>query len=393
MTETHRRPRRPGRLSVAGPALAVRPPLPRADRADLHRRPAGHPHPAGHPAGHPGRRRRADRRRRPCRAGPAAGPGAGVRHRRGGAVLPAPLGDEHQQPADRARPARHPLPAAAAAAGRLPRELVVGAAALPGHLRRLDHPAVRRVRRGLPGRQPDHLRRGRRAAAGHLLAAGRRGAGHQPCRWSSSGCAGSGGTTPSPGWCRTSRASWPPTSRRPCRASGWSSRSAAAAWSSAATTARRVRLRDLELAKVRTLALIWCLFEFHPQITLAVILVGGALAVGSGALTVGGLVGFVALFTVLLWPILSLGFLLAQAQETASACDRIGELLDAPLTVTDRPGVARAAGRHAGPAPLRARRLPLPRRRRAGARRRRPRRRARARRSPWSAPPARARPR
>jgi ATP-binding cassette subfamily B protein len=102
---------------------------------------------------------------------------------------------------------------------------------------------------------------------------------------------------------------------------------------------KAVRLRHLQLEKVRTLAVIWCLFELHPQITLAVILVGGSLAVGSGALTVGGLVGFVALFTVLLWPILSLGFLLAQAQETASACDRIGELLDAPLTVADRPGV------------------------------------------------------
>jgi len=101
---------------------------------------------------------------------------------------------------------------------------------------------------------------------------------------------------------------------------------------------KAVRLRELELTKVRTLALIWCLFEFHPQITLAVILVGGSLAVSSGALTVGGLVGFVTLFTVLLWPILSLGFLLAQAQEAASACDRIGELLDAPLTVTDSPG-------------------------------------------------------
>jgi ATP-binding cassette subfamily B protein len=108
---------------------------------------------------------------------------------------------------------------------------------------------------------------------------------------------------------------------------------------------KAVRLRDLELSRVRMLAVIWCLFEFHPQITLAVILVGGSLAVGSGVLTVGGLVGFVALFTVLLWPILSLGFLLAQAQETASACDRIGELLDAPLTVTDRPGVrAQAVG-------------------------------------------------
>ncbi|MFQ1003534.1 ABC transporter ATP-binding protein [Modestobacter sp. SSW1-42] len=102
---------------------------------------------------------------------------------------------------------------------------------------------------------------------------------------------------------------------------------------------KALRLRELQLTKVRTLALIWCIFEFHPQITLAVILVGGALAVETGALTVGGLVGFVALFTVLLWPILSLGFLLAHAQETASACDRIGELLDAPLTVTDSPGV------------------------------------------------------
>jgi ATP-binding cassette, subfamily B, bacterial len=103
------------------------------------------------------------------------------------------------------------------------------------------------------------------------------------------------------------------------------------------------RLRGLELRKIRTLALLWCVFELHPQLTLALILVGGAFAVSSGALTIGGLVGFVALFTVLLWPILSLGFLVAHAQETASACDRIGELLDAPVTVADRPGARPAA--------------------------------------------------
>ena len=98
------------------------------------------------------------------------------------------------------------------------------------------------------------------------------------------------------------------------------------------------RLRRLELDKVRTLALLWCVFELHPQVTLALILVGGATAVSTGALTVGGMIAFVALFTVLLWPILSLGWLFAFAQETASACDRIGELLDEPMTVTDRPG-------------------------------------------------------
>src|SRR3954464_12265491 len=107
--------------------------------------------------------------------------------------------------------------------------------------------------------------------------------------------------------------------------------------------AKATRLRTLQLKKVRTLALLWCVFELHPQLTLAMILVGGAVAVHAGALTVGGLVGFVALFTVLLWPILSLGFLFAFAQEAGSACDRIGELLDAPITVTDRPGVRPAS--------------------------------------------------
>jgi ATP-binding cassette subfamily B protein len=107
--------------------------------------------------------------------------------------------------------------------------------------------------------------------------------------------------------------------------------------------AKATALRRMELRKVRTLALLWCIFELHPQATLAVILLGGAFAVDSGALTVGGLVGFVALFTVLMWPILSLGFLFAFAQETASACDRIGELLDEPVTVTDRPGARPAA--------------------------------------------------
>ena len=154
--------------------------------------------------------------------------------------------------------------------------------------------------------------------------------------------------------------------------------------------AKATRLRRLELDKVRTLALLWCVFEFHPQVTLAVILVGGAVAVNTGALTVGGLVGFVALFTVLLWPILSLGFLFAFAQETASACDRIGELLDAPITVTDRPGVRPrpsapppGCGSRAPASPTRARRARCWTASTSTS--------PRARRSRSSAPPARAR--
>src|SRR4051794_27849756 len=103
--------------------------------------------------------------------------------------------------------------------------------------------------------------------------------------------------------------------------------------------AKARQLRRLQLDKIRTLALLWCIFEFHPQLTLAIILVGGALAVSGGALTVGGLVGFIALFTVLLGPLLSLGFLFARARGAAGACARRGGLLDEPMTVTDRPGV------------------------------------------------------
>src|SRR3954469_25620240 len=55
--------------------------------------------------------------------------------------------------------------------------------------------------------------------------------------------------------------------------------------------AKARELRRLQLDKVHTLALLWCIFEFHPQVTLAIILVGGALAVSGGALTIGGLGG------------------------------------------------------------------------------------------------------
>ena len=46
---------------------------------------------------------------------------------------------------------------------------------------------------------------------------------------------------------------------------------------------KAVRLRSLQLQKVRTLALLWCVFEFHPQVTLALILVLAAALLGLAA--------------------------------------------------------------------------------------------------------------
>jgi len=98
-------------------------------------------------------------------------------------------------------------------------------------------------------------------------------------------------------------------------------------------------LRAAELSKIRVLALFWALIEVHPQLVLSVIVLFGAVAVAHGALTLGTLVAFVSLFLLLVWPIESLGWILAQAQEADTAAERIYEVLDTPPTVTDRPGV------------------------------------------------------
>ena len=90
------------------------------------------------------------------------------------------------------------------------------------------------------------------------------------------------------------------------------------------------------------------------------------------------LVAFITLMLSLVWPVASLGVILAMAQEAMTAAARILEIFD-----TEPDIVAGDRGRRAPARPpaLRARRLRLPRRaRRAGAARRQPRRRARARR-------------
>jgi ATP-binding cassette, subfamily B, bacterial len=95
-------------------------------------------------------------------------------------------------------------------------------------------------------------------------------------------------------------------------------------------------LRDAELHKIKVLAYFWALLEVHPQVVLALVVLGGSAAVASGALTLGGLVAFVSLVLLLQWPIISLGWLVAQAQEAETASQRVYEVLDTPPTVVDR---------------------------------------------------------
>lgn len=102
---------------------------------------------------------------------------------------------------------------------------------------------------------------------------------------------------------------------------------------------RSRQLREVQLEKVRVLAYFWAVLEIFPQVVLALVTLGGGIAVANGQLTLGGLVAFVSLFLMLQWPIDSLGWLTAQAQEAETAAERVYEVLDTPSAVLDRPGV------------------------------------------------------
>jgi ATP-binding cassette subfamily B protein len=95
------------------------------------------------------------------------------------------------------------------------------------------------------------------------------------------------------------------------------------------------RLRGAELTKIRTLGWFWALLEGVPQLILAGVAWGGVVAVSHGSMTLGQLVAFLTLYLQLIWPIISLGWLLALAQESGTAAVRIFEVLDTRPTILD----------------------------------------------------------
>ncbi len=87
-------------------------------------------------------------------------------------------------------------------------------------------------------------------------------------------------------------------------------------------------LYDSSMDKVRLSAQFWTFLEVIPNFAVVVVLLLGALGVGHGALTLGTLVAFITLMLSLVWPIASLGYILAMAQEAMTAAARILEIFD-----------------------------------------------------------------
>jgi ATP-binding cassette subfamily B protein len=100
------------------------------------------------------------------------------------------------------------------------------------------------------------------------------------------------------------------------------------------------QLHDTAVGKARMIAASWSQFDLVPNVTLAVVVVVGALQVARGDLSLGGLVAFVSLQVMLVWPIDALGWIIANAQEAMTAADRIYEVLDTPPSIVDSPTAA-----------------------------------------------------
>lgn len=101
--------------------------------------------------------------------------------------------------------------------------------------------------------------------------------------------------------------------------------------------AEAAALRATELSKVRVLALLWALLVALPELTIAAMLAVGGYGVASGSMTLGTAVAAVTIMTYLRFPIDSLGWLLTETGNAATAAARYWEVRDAPLTVTDPP--------------------------------------------------------
>jgi ATP-binding cassette, subfamily B, bacterial len=96
-------------------------------------------------------------------------------------------------------------------------------------------------------------------------------------------------------------------------------------------------LQSSSMVTVRMRGRFFALLGLIPNVALAAIVLGGVWAVSDHAMSKGSFVAFVTLFLMLVWPVESLGEILAMAQEASAAVDRIWEVFDTEPEISDRP--------------------------------------------------------
>ena len=119
-----------------------------------------------------------------------------------------------------------------------------------------------------------------------------------------------------------------------------------------------------QVSKARLRGSFWAFLDLIPNAVIGLLLLLGGVATSQHELTLGGLVAFITLTLLLVWPIEAMGYILASGQEAATAAQRIYEILDTEPAITDPPV-------HAAPAPP-AQARPVPARPAAAGSRRAP---------------------
>jgi ATP-binding cassette, subfamily B, bacterial len=106
-----------------------------------------------------------------------------------------------------------------------------------------------------------------------------------------------------------------------------------------------------QVSKARLRGTFWASLDLAPNAAIGIILLLGAFAVSSGQLTTGGIVAFITLTLLLVWPIEAMGYILATGQEAATAAQRVYEIFDTRPAIADPAAAAEAAPRARGADP------------------------------------------
>jgi ATP-binding cassette subfamily B protein len=109
-----------------------------------------------------------------------------------------------------------------------------------------------------------------------------------------------------------------------------------------------------QVSKARLRGSFWAFLDLIPNAGIGLLLLLGAVATSQHELTLGGLVAFITLTLLLVWPIEAMGYILASGQEAATAAQRVYEILDTEPAITDPP--VHAAPPPPAPAPATPRR-------------------------------------
>jgi len=102
-------------------------------------------------------------------------------------------------------------------------------------------------------------------------------------------------------------------------------------------SARSMAVFEASVAAARLRAFYIPMITFLPNAAVAVLLWYGARLVIDGSLTIGALVAFYSYLMMLIFPAQTIGWLTGLAQRAVASAERVYELLDTPVGMTDKP--------------------------------------------------------